>query len=170
MSSGEMFAPKYVENKLKFYPNILEAVLFGKDRKKCVAFINIDLSSVGNWAEKENIAYSSYQELAAHPQVYDMIEEHINEVNVDVSKDKMLSDCQIDRFLILHKELDPDDGEITRTRKVRRQFVEEKYSDLVKALYDGSKNIKTETKVTYEDGREGSISANLEIRNAKLAS
>ena len=170
MSSGEMFAPKYVENKLKFYPNILEAVLFGKDRKKCVAFINIDLSSVGNWAEKENIAYSSYQELAAHPQVYDMIEEHINEVNVDVSKDKMLSDCQIDRFLILHKELDPDDGEITRTRKVRRQFVEEKYSDLVKALYDGSKNINTETKVTYEDGREGSISANLEIRNAKLAS
>ena len=170
MSSGEMFAPKYVENKLKFYPNILEAVLFGKDRKKCVAFINIDLSSVGNWAEKENIAYSSYQELAAHPQVYNMIEEHINEVNVDVSKDKMLSDCQIDRFLILHKELDPDDGEITRTRKVRRQFVEEKYSDLVKALYDGSKNIKTETKVTYEDGREGSISANLEIRNAKLAS
>jgi len=170
MSSGEMFAPKYVENKLKFYPNILEAVLFGKDRKKCVAFINIDLSSVGNWAEKENIAYSSYQELAAHPQVYDMIEEHINEVNMDVSKDKMLSDCQIDRFLILHKELDPDDGEITRTRKVRRQFVEEKYSDLVKALYDGSKNIKTETKVTYEDGREGSISANLEIRNAKLAS
>ena len=117
MSSGEMFAPKYVENKLKFYPNILEAVLFGKDRKKCVAFINIDLSSVGNWAEKENIAYSSYQELAAHPQVYDMIEEHINEVNVDVSKDKMLSDCQIDRFLILHKELDPDDGEITEPEK-----------------------------------------------------
>jgi len=163
-----MFAPKYVENKLKFYPNILEAVLFGKDKEKCVAFINIDLSSVGNWAEKENIAYASYQELAGHPQVYSMIEGHINEVNMDISKDKMLSGCQIDRFLVLHKELDPDDGEITRTRKVRRQFVEDKYSDLVKALYDGSKSIKTETKVTYEDGREGSISATLEIRSAKL--
>ena len=125
LSSGEMFAPKYVENKLKFYPNILEAVLFGKGKEKCVAFINIDLSSVGNWAEKENIAYGSYQELAGHPQVYDMIENHINEVNMDVSKDKMLSGCQIDRFLVLHKELDPDDGEITRTRKVRRQFVED---------------------------------------------
>lgn len=168
LASGEMFAPKYVENKLKFYPNILEAVLFGKDKEKCVAFINIDLSSVGNWAEKENIAYASYQELAGHPKVYSMIENHINEVNVDISKDKMLSGCQIDRFLVLHKELDPDDGEITRTRKVRRQFVEDKYSDLVKALYDGSKSIKTETKVTYEDGREGSISATLEIRSAKL--
>ena len=168
LASGEMFAPKYVENKLKFYPNILEAVLFGKDKEKCVAFINIDLSSVGNWAEKENIAYASYQELAGHPQVYSMIEGHINEVNMDISKDKMLSGCQIDRFLVLHKELDPDDGEITRTRKVRRQFVEDKYSDLVKALYDGSKTIKTETKVTYEDGREGSISATLEIRSAKL--
>ena len=168
MSNGEMFAPKYVENKLKFYPNILEAVLFGKEKDKCVAFINIDLAAVGNWAEKENIAYSSYQELAGHPDVYKMIEDHINHVNKDIAKDKMLSGCQIHRFLILHKELDPDDGEITRTRKVRRAFVSEKYNDLVAALYDGSKTISTETQVTYEDGRQGSISATLNICDAKV--
>ena len=168
MSNGEMFAPKYVENKLKFYPNILEAVLFGKEKDKCVAFINIDLAAVGNWAEKENIAYSSYQELAGHPDVYKMIEDHINHVNKDIAKDKMLSGCQIHRFLILHKELDPDDGEITRTRKVRRAFVSEKYNDLVAALYDGSKAISTETQVTYEDGRQGSISATLNICDAKV--
>ena len=168
MSNGEMFAPKYVENKLKFYPNILEAVLFGKEKDKCVAFINIDLAAVGNWAEKENIAYSSYQELAGHPDVYKMIEDHINHVNKDIAKDKMLSGCQIHRFVILHKELDADDGEITRTRKVRRAFVSEKYNDLVAALYDGSKTISTETQVTYEDGRQGSISATLNICEAKV--
>ena len=168
MADGRLFAPKYVENKLKFFPNILEAVVFGSGREFCTAFINIDLTAVGNWAERNNIAYASYQELAAHPKVYEMIQEHVEEVNRSVARDEMLSGCQIHRFLILHKELDADDGEMTRTRKVRRRIVEEKYADLIAALYDGSKEIYTETEVTYEDGRKGKISATLEIRDAAV--
>ncbi|MEM9395625.1 MAG: AMP-binding protein [Pseudomonadota bacterium] len=165
MASGALFAPKYVENKLKFYPNILEAVVFGAGRDTCTAFINIDLTAVGNWAERNNIAYASYQELAGHPQVLDMIQSHIAETNESVARDEMLSGCQIHRFLVLHKELDADDGELTRTRKVRRRIIEEKFADLINALYDGSESVSTETEVTYEDGRKGSIKATLEIRN-----
>jgi len=161
MADGSMFAPKYVENKLKFYPNILEAVVFGAGREKCMAFINIDMSAVGNWAERNNIAYSSYQELAGHPQVLGAIRGHVEEVNRSVAQDDMLSGCQIHRFLVLHKELDADDGELTRTRKVRRKVIGEKFEDLVEALYDGKDEIFTETEVTYEDGRKGSISATL---------
>ena len=168
MSDGSFFAPKYVENKLKFYPTILEAVVLGDKRDMCTAFINIDLTAVGNWAERNNIAYSSYQELAAHHEVYNMIAGCIREVNLSVSKDEMLSSCQIKRFLVLHKELDADDGEITRTRKVRRGFIEEKYADLVAALYSRASQINTETEVTYEDGRKGHISATLEIRDSEV--
>jgi long-chain acyl-CoA synthetase len=168
MSDGGMFAPKFVENKLKFYPNILEAVVFGAGRDKCVAFINIDMSAVGNWAERNNIAYASYQELAGHPRVLDAIAGHVNEVNKSVALDEMLSGCQIHRFLVLHKELDADDGELTRTRKVRRKIIGEKFEDLVNALYDGSTSVYTETEVTYEDGRKGSIKATLELRDAQV--
>ena len=168
MSDGAMFAPKYVENKLKFYPNILEAVVFGAGRDRCVAFINIDLTAVGNWAERNNIAYASYQELAQHPQVLETVQGHIEAVNTSVAEDAMLSGCQIHRFLILHKELDADDGELTRTRKVRRRIIEDKFGDLVTALYDGSDSVYTETEVTYEDGRKGSIKATLTIRDAKV--
>jgi long-chain acyl-CoA synthetase len=166
MADGSMFAPKYVENKLKFYPNILEAVVFGAGREKCMAFINIDMSAVGNWAERNNIAYSSYQELAGHPQVLGAIRGHVEEVNLSVAQDDMLSGCQIHRFLVLHKELDADDGELTRTRKVRRKVIGEKFEDLVEALYDGKDEIFTETEVTYEDGRKGSISATLTLCDA----
>jgi long-chain acyl-CoA synthetase len=167
LATGGMFAPKYVENKLKFYPNILEAVVFGAGRDHCVAFINIDLAAVGNWAERNNIAYTSYQELAGHPRVLDTIQSHIEEVNASVAADEMLSGCQVQRFLVLHKELDADDGELTRTRKVRRKIIGEKFEDLVNALYDGSTSIYTETEVTYEDGRKGKITATLNIRDAK---
>ncbi|WP_375568295.1 AMP-binding protein [Seohaeicola saemankumensis] len=168
MADGSLFAPKYVENKLKFYPNILEAVVFGNGRDRCMAFINIDLSAVGNWAERNNIAYSSYQELAGHPKVLAQVQAHVEEVNRSIADDPMLSGCQIHRFLILHKELDADDGEMTRTRKVRRRIVEDKFHDLITALYDGSDKISTRTEVTYEDGRKGYISATLEIRDAKV--
>ena len=167
-ASGGLFAPKFVENKLKFYPDILEAVVFGNGRPFCTAFLNIDLSAVGNWAERNNIAYSSYQELAGHPRVLDAIQAHVEAVNVSVSEDAMLAHCQVARFLVLHKELDADDGEMTRTRKVRRRIIEEKYADLIEALYDGSARKYTETEVTYEDGRKGRISATLEIRDAAV--
>ncbi len=168
MANGDMFAPKFVENKLKFFPDILEVVVFGNGRDMCTAFINIDLTAVGNWAERNNIAYASYQELAGHPQVLDTIQAHVEEVNKSVAEDSMLSGCQIHRFLVLHKELDADDGELTRTRKVRRGIIEEKYHDLVAALYDGSTQVSTETEVTYEDGRKGSIKATLELRDAAV--
>ena len=168
MADGSLFAPKYVENKLKSYPSILEAVVLGAGREMCCAFINIDLTAVGNWAERNNIAYASYQELAGHPKVLDMIQGHVEEVNRSVATDEMLSGCQIHRFLALHKELDADDGELTRTRKVRRRIIEEKYADLIDALYGGKDQIYTETEVTYEDGRKGKIKATLTIRDAKV--
>jgi len=168
MSNGSMFAPKYVENKLKFYPNILEAVVFGNGRDFCTAFINIDLIAVGNWAERMNIAYSSYQELAGHELVVGAVKEHIEEINKSISEDSMLAGCQVTRFLVLHKELDADDGELTRTRKVRRNIIEDKFSDLITALYDGSASVSTETEVTYEDGRKGSIKATLSVLDAKV--
>ncbi|AHC99333.1 long-chain fatty acid--CoA ligase [Leisingera methylohalidivorans DSM 14336] len=168
MADGAMFAPKYVENKLKFYPDILEAVLFGNGRDRCVAFINIDLTAVGNWAERNNIAYASYQELAGHPKVLESIRGHVGAVNQSVAEDPMLSGCQIHRFVVLHKELDADDGEMTRTRKVRRRIVEEKFEDIITALYDGSEQVSTVTEVTYEDGRKGSISATLKIVDADV--
>jgi len=166
--NGSMFAPKYVENKLKFYPDILEAVLFGKGQDHCVAFINIDLTAVGNWAERNNIAYASYQELAGHPKVLQSIREHVSTVNESVAQDPMLSGCQVHRFVVLHKELDADDGEMTRTRKVRRRIIEEKYADIIAALYDGSDRISTATEVTYEDGRKGEITATLDISDARV--
>ncbi|MBL8563687.1 MAG: long-chain fatty acid--CoA ligase [Gemmobacter sp.] len=166
MADGRLFAPKYVENKLKFFPNILEAVVFGNGRDRCTAFINIDLTAVGNWAERNNIAYSSYQELAGHPRVYETIARHVAEVNASVAEDAVLSGCQIHRFCILHKELDADDGEMTRTRKVRRNVIETKYADLIAGLYDGAASVATETEVTYEDGRKGAIRANVRMMDA----
>lgn len=169
LKDGHLFAPKYLENKLKFYPSILEAVIFGAGRERCIAFINIDLQAVGNWAERNNIAYSSYQELAGHAQVYVMIKEHIDEVNQSIASDEMLSGCQIHRFLILHKELDADDGELTRTRKVRRNIIEDKFKDLIDAAYAGKNEIFTKTEVTYEDGSKGSISATLKIDDTQIS-
>jgi len=168
LANGHLFAPKFTENKLKFYPDILEAVVFGRDRERCTAFINIDLVAVGNWAERNNIAYGSYQELAAHPEVYRSIQSHIEAVNRSVAGDERLFDCQIHRFLVLHKELDADDGEITRTGKVRRRIVEEKYAGLLEAFYDGSEKVFVKTEVTYEDGRKGAIEATLQIRDAQV--
>ena len=168
LADGRMFAPKYVENKLKFFSNILETVVFGAGRDRCVAFINIDLTAVGNWAERNNIGYSSYQELAGHPKVLDMIQAHVEEVNASVAQDEMLSGCQVHRFLVLHKELDADDGEMTRTRKVRRRIIEEKFADLIAGLYGGDSSIYTETEVTYEDGRKGKLKATLQLRDAKV--
>ncbi|WP_455374202.1 AMP-binding protein [Limibacillus halophilus] len=167
LNDGSLFAPKYVENKLKFFPNILEAVAFGHERDYVTAFINIDLSAVGSWAERNNVSYASYQELAQHPKVYEMIQDHVEEANRSIAEEPMLAGCQIKRFLVLHKELDADDGELTRTRKVRRRIISERYEPLVKALYDGSDSVFAETEVTYEDGRKGKISATLKIRDAK---
>ncbi|HET7804735.1 MAG TPA: AMP-binding protein [Pseudolabrys sp.] len=167
LNDGTLFPPKYIENKLKFYPNIREVVAYGDKRDFVAVMLNIDLAAVGSWAERNNVVYGSYQELAGHPQVYDMLEKHVAEVNRSLAQDKMTAGAQIKRFLILHKELDPDDGEITRTLKVRRGFIEERYAPLIKALYDGSKEADISTEVTFEDGRKGVISARVTIRDMK---
>lgn len=167
LTSGDLFAPKYIENKLKFFPQVKEAVTFGHDRDYVTAMINIDLDAVGNWAERQNIPYASYQELAAHPQVFNMIMENIEKVNRDLAADDKLSNTQIRRFLILHKELDADDGELTRTRKVRRRIIAERYSDLINALYSDRHTCHVKTEVTFEDGRKGFIEADLDIKDAK---
>ncbi|MGB1010084.1 MAG: AMP-binding protein, partial [Thiolinea sp.] len=166
-NDGSMFAPKYIENKLKFFPHIREVVTFGDAKDHCTAFINIDLEAVGNWAERNNVAYASYQELAGHPEVYKMMLESVEQVNNDLASDPMLSNSQINRFLILHKELDPDDGELTRTRKVRRRIIAEKYGVLIDALYSDVPDCYIKTEVTFEDGRKGAIEATLQIQNAK---
>ena len=166
-SSGAIFAPKYVENKLKFFPFIKEAVAFGDKREKACAFINIDFDAVGNWAEKRNLPYAGYTDLAAKPQVLDLIRECVEKVNADLALDDKLAGSQISRFLVLHKELDADDGELTRTRKVRRGAIADKYQVLVDALYRGLTEQFIETAVKFEDGRSGSVSATLAILDAK---
>ncbi len=167
LNDGSMFAPKYLENKLKFFPQIKEAVTFGNERDSVTAFINIDLEAVGNWAERQGLAYSGYTDLAGQQVVYDQIQECIEKVNADLTSDPHLSGSQIHRFLILHKELDADDGELTRTRKVRRRIVAERYGDLIEALYDGRDQVHVEAVVTFEDGRKGKIVADLAIRDTK---
>ena len=166
-NDGAMFAPKYVENKLKFFPYIKEAVAYGDKRERVCAFINIDMEAVGNWAEKRNLPYAGYADLAQRPEVYALIGECVEKVNADLAHDAMLAGSQINRFLVLHKELDADDGELTRTRKVRRGFIGERYQVLVDALYGGLKEQFIETTVKFEDGRSGSISATLKIQDAK---
>ncbi len=166
LNDGSMFAPKYLENKLKFFPYIKEAVAFGDGRDHVAVFINIDLEAVGNWAERRNIAYSGYTDLAGQSVVYDLILECIEAVNADLGEDEHLSGSQIKRYLILHKELEADDGELTRTRKVRRGFIGEKYGDLIEALYSDKTHISVEANVTFEDGRAGMIKADVAIRDA----
>jgi len=168
LADGTLFAPKYLENKLKFFPYVKEAVCFGHQRDKVCAFINIDMEAVGNWAEKRNLPYSGYTDLASRAEVHELVRECVERVNADLAGDPELANSQIHRFLILHKELDADDGELTRTRKVRRGFIAEKYEPLVAALYDGRQTVHVEAQVKYEDGRTGTLSADLRIGDASV--
>jgi long-chain acyl-CoA synthetase len=165
---GAMFAPKYVENKLKFFPFIKEAVAFGDQRSLACAFVNIDMEAVGNWAEKRNLPYAGYADLGAKPEVYELVRDCIEKVNADLAGDALLAGSQIHRFLILHKELDADDGELTRTRKVKRGFIGQRYQVLVDALYGGKASQYIETPVSFEDGRRGVVSAELKIGDVKV--
>src|SRR5262249_33401365 len=167
LNDGTLFPPKYIENKLKFFPNIREAVALGDKSEFVTVMLNIDLTAVGSWAERNNVVYASYQELAGHPLVYDMLEKHVAEVNRSLAEDKVMAGAQIKRFLILHKELDADDGDLTRTQKVRRGFIADRYAPLIAALYDGSKEADISTEVTFEDGRKGTLSARIKIRDMK---
>ena len=166
-NDGAMFAPKYVENKLKFFPHIKEVVALGDGREKVCVMINIDFDAVGNWAERRNLPYAGYTDLAQKPEVYELMRECVEKVNADLANDELLAGSQVSRFLVLHKELDADDGELTRTNKVRRGFIADKYGPLVEALYAGRTEQYIETLVKFEDGRTGSVSAMLKISDTK---
>jgi len=165
LADGTMFAPKFLENKLKFSPYVREAVCIGQDRPCVTALVNIDLVAVGNWAERRNIAYTSYADLARRPEVYDLIRGEVARVNRSLAEDEVLRGAQVRRFLVLHKELDPDDEEITRTRKIRRGYIAQKYAPLIEALYAGRDHVAVEAQVTYEDGRTGTMRADVMIRD-----
>jgi len=167
LADGTLFAPKYLENKLKFFPYIKEAVAFGHGRDKVCVFINFDFEAVANWAEKRNMPYTGYIDLASRQEVLVLVRECVERVNADLATEPEIAGSQIQRFLVLHKQLEADDGELTRTSKVRRRHVGEKYAALVDALYGGKKVVHVEAQVRYEDGRTGSISADLKIRDAK---
>jgi long-chain acyl-CoA synthetase len=167
LADGTLFAPKYLENKLKFFPYIKEAVAFGHQKPEATAMINIDVQAVGDWAERRGIAYAGYTDLAAKPQVVQLIRECVEKVNADLARDPKLAQSQIHRFVILHKELDADDGELTRTRKVRRGFIGEKYAAIVAALYSGVARCAIEAQVRFEDGRTGVIRAELPVSDAR---
>jgi long-chain acyl-CoA synthetase len=166
-NDGAMFAPKYVENKLKFFPHIKEAVAYGDGRDRVCVMLNIDFDAVGNWSERRNLPYAGYTDLAQKPEVYQLIQECVESVNADLSRDTLLAGSQISRFLVLHKELDADDGELTRTNKVRRGFIADKYKPLIDGLYNGASSQFIETVVKFEDGRSGKVSATLKIADAK---
>ena len=163
LNNGSIYAPKFLENKLKFFPQIKEAVTFGDQKDFVTAFINIDLDAISNWAEKNDVTYASYHELAANDLVSSLVQDCVASVNQELAKEDQFKASQIQRFVVLHKELDADDGELTRTRKVRRKYVADKYSTLVNALYSNEHNVHVETEVTFEDGRKGSIEADVKI-------
>ncbi|MFZ6760589.1 AMP-dependent synthetase/ligase [Undibacterium sp. Ji50W] len=170
LRQGDIFAPNYIENKLKFFPYIKEAVAFGNERDMVCAFINIDMEAVGNWSERRGIAYSGYTDLAAKAETYQLILSCVEKVNADLASEDLMAGTQIHRFLVLHKELDPDDDELTRTRKVRRSFISHKYAVLIDALYSGKRSQFIETLVKFEDGRQGQVSADLHISDVKTFS
>ncbi len=167
LASGALFAPNYIENKLKFFPHIKEAVAFGHDRDKVCAFVNIDIGSVGNWAERRGLAYSGYTDLAQKAEVRALVRECVEKVNAELAGEAAVSGSQVHRFIVLHKELDPDDDELTRTRKVRRGFVAEKYRTLIDALYEGRQVQHIETLVRFEDGRTGIVAADIRVETAR---
>jgi long-chain acyl-CoA synthetase len=165
---GVLFAPKYLENKLKFFPYVKEAVAFGDGRDHVCVFINIDFEAAGNWAERRGLPYTGYVDLAGKPEVLDLVAGCVDQVNASLAADPQLAGSQIHRFLVLHKELDPDDDELTRTRKVRRRFIAEKYAVLVEALYSDRRSQRVEAQVKFEDGRSGVLTATLAIRDARV--
>jgi long-chain acyl-CoA synthetase len=168
LKDGTLFAPKYLENKLKFFPHVKEAVAFGDKSDNATAMINIDMAAVGDWAERRNLGYAGYADLAAKADVYELIRDCVAKVNFDLASDPNLCGSQIKRFVILHKELDADDGELTRTRKVRRRVIGEKYAKIIDALYSNDEFVSIEAQMKFEDGRVGIVKANLKIEDVKM--
>ncbi len=160
LHDGTKFSPQFIENKLKFSPHIKEAVVFGGDWPFVSAMINIDFPNVGKWAENHHIAYTTYTDLAQKPEVYQLVREHVTRSNADLPPA-----ARIRRFVLLHKELDADDAELTRTRKVRRKLIAQRYEDIISALYSRNTHVDVDTPITYQDGRTVNIRTRLAIEN-----
>jgi long-chain acyl-CoA synthetase len=158
MADGTPFAPQFIENKLKFSPYIREAVAFGHDRPFVTAMIAIDLNTVGNWAERRGIPYTSYMDLSQKPEIRELIREEIAKGNATLP-----DSTKVRRFLLLTKDLEADDAEMTRTRKVRRRFIVEKYAPVIDAFYNGGEEVGLSTTITYEDGRQATIQSRVRI-------
>ena len=160
LADGTKFSPQFIENKLKFSPYIKEAVVFGGDWPYVTAMVNIDMDNVGKWAEQRQLAYTTYTDLAQKPEVYALVRQQVERANADLPPA-----ARIQRFLLLHKELDADDAELTRTRKVRRGYVAQRYSDIVSALYGPADHLDVDTVITYQDGRTARIKTRLKVES-----
>jgi long-chain acyl-CoA synthetase len=162
LHDGTKFSPQFIENKLKFSPYIKEAVVFGGDWPFVTSMINIDFANVGKWAENHQIAYTTYTDLAQKDQVYQLVRQYIETANADLPPA-----AQIRRFLLLHKELDADDAELTRTRKVRRTLIAKRYDEIISALYSQNDFLDLETTISYQDGRTARLQTRLRIETMK---
>jgi len=162
LADGTPFAPQFIENKLKYSPYIREVVAFGHAKPFVAAMVAIDLGTVGNWAERRGIPYTSYMDLSQKPEVRELLRDEIRKSNATLP-----DATKIRRFLLLTKDLDADDAEMTRTRKVRRGFVAEKYAPVVDAFYAGRAEVELRTAITYEDGRQASIQSRVRIEDVE---
>ena len=158
LADGTAFSPQFIENKLKFSPYVREAVVFGGDWPFVTAIIAIDFANAGTWAERRQLAYTTFTDLAQKSEIYDLISSHTEDVNADLPD----AAC-VRRFLLLHKELDADDAELTRTRKVRRRFIAERYAELIEALYGEADTVAVESRISYQDGRTSTVRHELRI-------
>ena len=162
LADGTRFSPQFIENKLKFSPYIKEAVVIGDKRERITALINIDMPIVGKWAEKQRIGYTTYTDLSSKPQVHDLIEGEVRRVNRDLAK--INATAVISKFVLLYKELDADDDELTRTRKVRRAFVGDRYRHVIEGMYAGETAIPIDAVIKYQDGKTSNIKTTLAVR------
>ncbi|NTU83592.1 MAG: long-chain fatty acid--CoA ligase, partial [Chloroflexales bacterium] len=163
LHDGTKFSPQFIENKLKFSPYVKEAVVFGGDWPFVTTMINIDFANVGKWAESRQISYTTYTDLAQKPEVYALIRKDVERTIADLP-----DAARIRRFLLLHKELDADDGELTRTRKVRRRLVAQRYEEIVDALYGDQQDVEIETTITYQDGRTALLKTKLHVEEMEI--
>jgi long-chain acyl-CoA synthetase len=160
LNDGTPFSPQFIENKLKFSPFIREAVAFGDQRPFVAAMVAVDINTAGKWAEDNSLAYTSFMDLASKPQVAHLIVAEVAKINATLP-----APLRVHRIVLLNKELEADDAEITRTRKVRRGFVAEKYASVIAALYDGSKEARLTMQITFEDGRKSSLTSTLAVQD-----
>jgi long-chain acyl-CoA synthetase len=160
LADGTPFAPQFIENKLKFSPYIREAVAFGDQRPFVAAMVAIDMSTVGKWAERRSLAYTSFMDLSTKPEVAQLVIEEVGKINATLP-----GSTKVARVVLLNKELDADDAEMTRTRKVRRAYVAEKYAPVVAAFYNGGREARLTMDITFEDGRKSSLTSTLAVHD-----